>query len=452
MGYLSEPAREIPIVDQYDICVIGGGCTGVFAAIRAARLGAKVAIIENQGFFGGTATASLTNVWHSLKDSEGQMEIVGGLTLEVIERLDKRGALIYRDPENAPDYYVFNSAELAIELDELLVQEGVRPFLHSRFVNAITQKDGIEAAIIEDKTGRRALEASYFIDATGDAALVAKAGLECYKRPQMQPATSCAILNLPEQIPSGRERVSIRRLMAKSECQTDLPSGFIWWAPVPGPGESKMIAGTRISADCSDADQLTKAEMEGRRQIRALCSIIQENLPRNQMSPLVALPSRIGIRETRHARCLHRLTQDEVLGGVQFDDAVANGSYRVDIHLNDRPGVIFRYLDGREVLARPNGERETGRWKEIEEDHATFYQIPYASLVPRKAVNLLVCGRCMDADRGAFGAVRVMVNCNQTGEAAGTACYLALQSNKPVGDVDQEELRDTMARNGSVII
>jgi glycerol-3-phosphate dehydrogenase len=58
-GTIFEPSRATKVIGDYDICVVGGSATGVFAAVRAARLGARVAIIENNGFFGGVATAGL---------------------------------------------------------------------------------------------------------------------------------------------------------------------------------------------------------------------------------------------------------------------------------------------------------------------------------------------------------------------------------------------------------
>ena len=90
---IHEPARDVPVVHECDVCVIGGGGTGVFAAVRAARLGATVALVENNGFFGGIATAGLVNIWHSIYDTAGERQIIGGLTVEVIERLQKRDAV-----------------------------------------------------------------------------------------------------------------------------------------------------------------------------------------------------------------------------------------------------------------------------------------------------------------------------------------------------------------------
>ena len=139
-----------------DLCVIGGSCTGVFAAVAAARLGASVCLVENAGYFGGVATLSLVNIWHSVFDTANQQTIIGGLTTEVIERLKRRNAVIVYPP-NTSRHFVFNSAELAIELDELVQEAKIRPFLHTRFVSPIVQEGRVMAAVIEDKTGRRAI-------------------------------------------------------------------------------------------------------------------------------------------------------------------------------------------------------------------------------------------------------------------------------------------------------
>jgi hypothetical protein len=214
-----------------------------------------------------------------------------------------------------------------------------------------------------------------------------------------------------------------------------------------------MVAGTRVhGADCSDADQLTRAEIEGRRQVRAMCDILRQHYPGGEAVGVATLPARIGIRESRHAQCLHTLTEAEVLGGQRFPDAIANGTYRVDIHYPDRPGLVFRYLDGTEEYVVPGRPTQRGRWREKTADNPTFYQIPYASLVPRGAQNVLVAGRLLDADRGAFGAVRVMVNCNQMGQAAGTAAYLALRDGLDVAQVSPEKLRACLKSQGAVIL
>jgi hypothetical protein len=214
-----------------------------------------------------------------------------------------------------------------------------------------------------------------------------------------------------------------------------------------------MVAGTRVhGANCADADELTRAELEGRRQVRAICDILRENFDGGEGVSLVSLAAQIGIRESRHAECVHRLTEAEVLEGVRFEDAIANGSYRVDVHHGDGEGLTFRYLDGREMVSGAGQRWTEGRWREPREVDPTFYQIPYRCLVPKGSANVLVAGRVVDADRGAFGAVRVMVNCNQTGEAAGVAAALACEGGCGVADVDVGRLRARLGELGAVVV
>ena len=105
---IREEAKNTPVAYKADICVVGGSCTGVFAAVRAARLGARVAIVENNGFFAGVATAGLATVWHSAYDMSCQQQIVAGLSLEIIDRLRTRGAVDEIQPPSPHRAYVFN--------------------------------------------------------------------------------------------------------------------------------------------------------------------------------------------------------------------------------------------------------------------------------------------------------------------------------------------------------
>lgn len=425
---ITEPARQVPVVADCDVCVVGGSATGVFAAVAAARLGAKVTIIEANGFFGGVATASLVSLWHSTEDMQNQQQIIAGLSTEVFERLDRRGGL--EVVKGKRTYYALNTEELKIELDELITEAGVRPFLHTLFAAPVVQDGRLVAAVIEDKTGRRAIRARQFVDATGDADVVARMGLSVYQREHVQPPTMCVILRGLDAIRKKHPGFNVHRVIFDKQYAQALKPGFSWGHAVPGGRDEYMLAGTRVyDADCADADELTAATIEGRRQVRAVCDILRENFMDGQGTPLVSLPAKIGIRESRHARCLHTLTQDELLSGHRFPDAIGNGTYPVDIHNASGGGITFRHLE-----------------------KAPFYQIPYSSLVPQGACNVLVAGRCMDADEGAFGAVRVMINCNQTGQAAGVAAWLALDAGKSVAEIDTDRLRETLKKQGAAIL
>lgn len=409
-----------------------------------------MALIEKNGFLGGVATAGLVNIWHSLHDVHGQRQIIGGLTHEVIERLDRRDAVNRGDsPESA---YVLNTEELKIELDELLQEADVRPFLHTRFVRPVTKDGNIRVAIIEDKAGRRAVRARCFIDATGDGDLVDRAGCPTRKLDDLQPPTTCAVIEGLDNLRSTNPDFDLAGEVFNEHYPDSLPRGFLWSSHMVGSDDLTMVAGTRVSgADCSCAEELTRAEMEGRAQVRRMLDVLRRNVRGGETLALRALPACIGIRETRHADCQHTLTEEDLLSGRRFDDAIANGTYRVDVHHSDKPGLTFRYLDGRQVYVVPGQEPVESRWGD-EGEGTDFYQIPYRSLVPEGAENVLVAGRLIDADRGAYGATRVMVNCNQTGEAAGVAAAMAAQDSRPVADVSTDRLREELGEGGSIIV
>jgi hypothetical protein len=319
---------------------------------------------------------------------------------------------------------------LKLVLDRLVTEAKVRPFLHAQFVAPFVDDGRMAAAIIEDKSGRRAIRAKQFIDATGDADVVTRMGLEVYRRENVQPPTCCCILRGLSGIRKKHPGFNVHKVIFDKRFPQAIRKGYAWSAAVSGAHDHTMLAGTRIfGADCSDADRLTAAELEGRRQVQAICDLLREHYMDGKGVPLAWLPAKIGIRETRHARCLHTLTVDELLGGKRFPDAVGNGTYPVDIHSADGAGVKFRHLKD-----------------------APFYQIPFSSLIPRGARNVLVAGRSIDADEGAFGAVRVMVNCNQMGQAAGVAAWLALDSGADVRKLNVAKVRATLKRQGAVIL
>lgn len=457
---IQEPARDIPVVDDFDLCVLGGSTTGVFAAVAAARLGLRVAIVEQMGFLGGVATAGLVNIWHSLQSTDGKLTTIAGLTQETIDRLAKRGAVNFKDPLVWYGSFHINTEVLKIVLDEMVTEAGIRPFLHTQFCVPHIEDGKPVAAIIEDKNGRRAIQARYFIDATGDGDFTHRCGMPTRKAPKLQPPTACVVLrglaevapNFPEYATERRPGLDLNRIIFDPKFPQALKKGTAWWCQVPGSTDETLLAGTRVfGADCSDADQLTQAEIEGRRQVAKIIDLLREHFFDNKGQPLVKLPSHIGIRQTRHACCLHRVTDDELLRGKRFDDAIANGAYPIDIHHTDRDGCTFRWLDGRELIYEP-GRHHDGRWLPEGETPATFYQVPYRSLVPQDATNVLAAGRLIDADEGAYGALRVMINCQQTGQAAGVASALALRAGAPVSAVNPGELREALRKQGAAVI
>ena len=127
MNLIIEPQKKIPVCDDVDVFVAGGSCTGVFAAVRAARLGAKVVLVERENCLGGMATAALVNIWHSLKDTDYKNQVIAGLTAEMTERLVKSGSAVLDD--NPSTAIVFDPNRLKYELDELVKEEKIKVYL-----------------------------------------------------------------------------------------------------------------------------------------------------------------------------------------------------------------------------------------------------------------------------------------------------------------------------------
>jgi len=437
-------SKGLPVYNEVDICVLGGSCTGVFAAVRAARLGANVAIVEKQNAFGGVATNAMVNIWHSLLDTEFKQQIIAGLTQETMDRLALRKAVVQSGKSESAGF-TFNSQELKIELDEFVIESGIHPYLHTLFSEPWFDPHGnLAGVIVDNKSGRGIIKAKYFIDATGDGDLCHRLGLYTYQHDLLQPPTTCAHFE-------GWNGSDFKALLKDHRAEFNIPEGFVWGANLPST-KTYMLAGTRIyNANCTIADDLTKAEIEGRRQVRAIMDMMRKYGNPDQLG-LVGLPSQIGIRETRHIKCLYQVTDDDALYGKRFEDAIANGSYRLDLHHQDKPGLTFKYLDGTEVYSRPGYPSEKKRWREKTTINPTFYQVPLRSIIPPKYDNLMLAGRMFDANSIAFSGIRVMVNMNQLGEAAGVTSYLALNSNESVRNINPRDVRNELKKGGSIVI
>lgn len=413
----------------FDLVVVGGGCTGVFAAVRAARKGLKVAIVEKSNCFGGVATNGLVNVWHSLYDIYRKEQIIGGLTHEVAQTLLKLGYAGVSPTES--NHTILDPNALKWVLDTLVTEHKIKIFFHTFYHSLVTDSGRIESILVANKDGLGRISAAFFIDATGDGDLCRDAGVEAYTNSALQPPTPGCFM---------RKKVSgkLGELIAQHGKEFGLEDDWGWGGAVPGVEEIQFRADFHVfGKNCGSAAELTEAEIEGRRKIYALCRLLQKYDDPTQA--VVALPGQIGIRETVHYKTRFRANEMDLLLGKSYDDTVMRGTYRIDIHHHNDNGITFKYLDGRKTTHYGKKDRvEVSNWMEelgIRQAPAPYYQIPFGILVQEKVGNLIPVGRMLNGDRGAFGALRVMVNLNQLGEAAGVAAYLALQQQKPIWEI-----------------
>ena len=446
--YITEPSRKIRVSYEADLFVAGGSCTGVFAAVRAARLGLTVVLAERQNCLGGTATAGLVNVWHSLKDTDYKNQVIGGLTAEMTERLVKQGAAELKDDPSVA--IRFNPLSLIYELDKLVSEEKITVVFHTLCVGAVCDGNTITHALIENKDGRTAVKAKFFIDATGDGDMARYLVLESYRHEVIQPPTPVFLMRGTG---DNSESADIWRLIKEHGAEYGFDDDFGWSGPVPGMDDISMRADFHIfNVLCDKADDLSRAETDGRRKAVSLVDMI--NKYTDKKVSVASFSAMLGIRETLHYKTKITASGKELLYGTRYDDAILNGTYRIDVHGLDG-SIILKYLNG-DAVRMVGVERKTTTWNWREEEDlsgegAKYYQIPFGVLVQEKYTNLIAAGRMINADNEAFGALRVMVNLNQIGEAAGVAAAISVDKGVSLQDVDGKDVRKVLQKGGAVL-
>ncbi len=454
MAFIMEAPRKVPVIYEADVCVIGGSATGVFAAVRAARLGAKVVIVECQNSFGGVATNGLVSIWHTFMDVPRKKQIIAGLSEEILERLPE---VDHRTGNG--DSHFFNPAELKCELDAILQEENVKIYLHTYYCGLSHDGETIDAVFVENKDGRGAIKAKFFIDATGDGDLCRDFGIERYENPNMQPPSYVFLLQgkadtvALQKYNKGDSDV-VTYLINEYAEEFDIEKDWGWSTFVPGIYGAKMRANTHVfGVQCAKADDLTRAEIVGREKMRKVCRVLRKYGDTDQHYSVINDCSYIGIRDTYHYRTQLQADHMELLLGRDYEDNILCGSYNVDVHSDDK-GIKFMQLDGTYSFEDTDGNMTRGNWRDemgIPKDTPipTYYRMPFRVLVGEKCKNLIAAGRMVNADVSAFGALRVMVNTNQMGEAAGVAAYLAVHQGKSVQELDGVEVARLLSKGGS---
>ncbi len=458
---VQEPAREIPLLASCDVLVAGGGPGGLFAALAAARSGARVMLAERLGFLGGNAASGLPLLGFLDRQAE---PLVGGIPLEFVERLARRGGAV--GPLPCPKHVSFVAVEpeaVKRVADEMCCETGVEVLLEAWAAAPIVEGGRVRGAALETKEGRRAVRAEVVVDATGDADVAVMAGAEMLKgRPgdgALQPASlvfelegvdterMLAYLEAhPEEVnPIGRPKAapfpmayfrSVPRYIVaglepaaqRARAQNDFPADLrmVVINMLPRAGHVSINGAKVLHCDATDGRQRAAATVEARAKAWALTQFLRKYIPGFERCELTGSAATLGVRETRRIVGEYLLTQDDVLGGARFADAICRGEYPIDIHSLDGTRSTFILLD------RP-------------------YDVPYRCLVPRGVDGLLVAGRPISVSYEAYGSTRAMGACMAIGQAAGTAAALAVRNGVTPRRVNTEQLRATLAAHGAIL-
>jgi len=455
MAFVIEKSGEVPVLAQADVLVVGGGPSGLAAAIAAARCGVSVLLVERFGCFGGNITVAGVEgfAWYR---HEKTVE-AGGLTFEFERRFAE---IAGANPESQSDSQALDAEMFKYVADVLVEEAGVTPVLHCMAADAIIKDGVIKGVITQSKSGRQAFLAKVVVDCTGDADVAALAGADFTidAKPGLMCVTtifSCRDVDTRRfrdyittelkptvhdwggDPPSGEWSVrttgkedglfspyfdkpfaeGLREGIVRVDENVSL--GGTWSSITDGGDVTQLNIVFMGSVDATDVLDLTKAEITGRRNALRAIEIMRKKVPGFENARLRNFGMTLGTRESRQIVGRQRLTGDDVLNEARFDDSV---------------GVFPEFVDGVGRVVLPT----TGR----------YYQIPYGCLVPTRVDNLLVAGRAISGDKIAHASFRSMSCCVTTGQAAGVAAAMAVKSRATTATVDVRQVQEAIQAQG----
>jgi glycine/D-amino acid oxidase-like deaminating enzyme len=419
---------------RFDVVVVGAGSAGSSAAISAARRGARTLLIDRLAFLGGTSTAVLDTFYAFYTPGDVATRVVGGIGWEVVQALKSVGLAFERsNTYGAGTGVTYDPEALKVVWERLAEQAGVQILLHT-WATGVQVRDGrIEAVRLWNKGGESVVEAGVVVDASGDADLCAMAGVpydDARSTPNLQSmSTIFRVANVDVDRAASLPKTELWALMRKAAEGGGyrLPRLEGSWHRTPYTGVVTVHM-TRIpNVDATDPQQLTRAELEGRRQVQEYHRFLRNLVPGFEHSVLVATSSAIGVRESRRVMGDYRLTRDDVLGARRFADEIALCGAPIEDHV---PGTDTR-------------------WTYV--PHSGVYGIPYRCLLPVGIEAMLVAGRCFSATHEAHASARSMATCMAMGQAAGTAAALAVASGTTPRDIDALVLREGLTRDGALL-
>ncbi len=411
-----------------EVVVVGAGSAGCVAALAAARAGRRVLLIDRLGFPGGTSTAVLDTFYAFFTAGEAGRKIVSGLPDLPVERLRARGKVFERPNSFGSGLgYTYDPETLKIVWAELLREHGVAVMLHSLVTGARAVEDRVEALTVATRAGLVEVTADAFVDASGDADVIAAAGGEMLTDSDLvQPAT-VTFRMAPVDVPTFREhgRPRFRQLVRQAREQGyDLrgDSGSLHRSGARGVA---LMATTRVDApDLANPMEPGRVELQGLDQVDEWTRFLRDHMPGFEQAELVAIGAMAGVRETRRVQGRYVLTEEDVRSGATFDDQIA------------RCGAPIEDLASADT-----------RWVHV--GGPGIYGLPWRCLVPTRLRGVVVAGRCLSATHAAHASARSMGTCMAMGQAAGTAAGIAVETGVDVTAVDGIELRDRLATDGA---
>lgn len=436
-GVVEEAPRETPVAAEVDVAVVGGGPSGMGAALAAAEQGASVLVLERHGLLGGIWTAGLVNPFFD--------PYKGWIVDRLIERLKSRGAWQKKGID------VFDVERMKYALERMAVEAGVEFWYHCPATDPIVEDGCVRGVICEGKSGREAVLARVVVDCSGDGDIAARAGVPFQVgRPQdgyCQPMTLMfevtgfsGLGELPaEELTVRGVYDELQSAIEEHSLNVELPFGpqrfgapaFI---PLPEPNVAAVQATHVYKHDAIDTRQLARATAAARRQIYEVFLPAMRKIPGMENIRLAQTAPQIGIRESRRLEGAYRLELEDMLEARRFEDAVTCLDFNIDIHEIDPEDPTPSMPPLPEGMSRAE---------------VPMCELPYRCLVPRELDGLLFAGRCLSGSHYAHASYRVTGTCMASGQAAGLAAAEAAARSVSPRCIDGARLHDMLAGRGA---
>jgi len=451
MATIVEPGRSVEVILETDVLVVGSGPGGLAAALAAARAGARTALIDRNGCFGGNITQVGVEgfAWYRHEHTVD----CEGIGIELEQRAKAMGAAM---PEPQSLSHALD-AEMFKWVADVLVQEaGVTPLLHRLGVSPIMEQGAVRGVITESKAGREAILAKRVIDATGDADIATRAGAPVRKSPRQEMMSVSVMFSMngvnkrrfidavkadpqtyadwsgngewdyettgkEDQLFSPFLRKPFKQALAAGIIPPSLHTIAGTWGTVTDQGDLTYLNLVHIpEIDGTDPNDLTVGEMRGRREAIYALEALRGFMPGCEDAKLRNFGMTLGVRDTRKIDALYNLTANDVREQGRFEDAV---------------GIFPEFIDGYGILILPT----TGR----------YWQVPYRALVPKSVGNLLVAGRCIGGDKISHASARNMMCCAVSGQGAGVAAAISLRREEALDQLNIGAVQQELARQGA---
>ncbi|RRJ94738.1 FAD-dependent oxidoreductase [Opitutaceae bacterium TAV4] len=425
-----EPARELSVLDEADVLVLGAGPGGVAASIAAARNGASVILVERFGLIGGTWTSGHLGAIMPFP-------FVRGLFKEFSNRLRDAGGWFSRN-ENYGAGATYDIEVAKIVLDRFVTEAGVRPYFFAQVAGVFREGNRISGVVIESKEGRHVLTGRMVIDATGDGDVSVLAGVPFAQgRDSDQGCQPMSMIFTMDGADDARAEISKKEdpgftrawKAAKARGEITVPREDVLAFNMPRSGQWSFNVTRIINRDATKLGDVTAAMLEGRRQVAEVSAFLRKRVPGFENAYLSGMAPHIGVRESRRIACGYTLTADDVIRVPEFADCIARGNWFIDIHNPSGEGTVRIHPPA-------------GRW----------YEIPYRSICAQGVDNLLVASRCIDCTHEAHAAIRITPQVMAIGQGAGTAAALCVKRGlSSTRDLDAALLRQTLREQGAFV-